>query len=59
MDTPQTFNFEKNPAAALVYGADARNVYAAMVKGKFLYKQGQFSKEIDELDDYYGERRIS
>ena len=54
MDTPQTYNFEKNPAAAIVYGADARNVYAAMVRGKFLYKEGQFSKEIEELDEYYG-----
>jgi cytosine/adenosine deaminase-related metal-dependent hydrolase len=49
MDTPQTYNFEKNPAAAIVYGADARNVHATMVKGKFLYKEGVFSKEIEAL----------
>ena len=46
MDTPQTFNFEKNPAAAIVYGADARNVYATMVKGKFLYREGRFDDKI-------------
>jgi len=49
MDTPQTYNFEKNPAAALVYGADARNVAATMVKGKFLYRGGVFSKEIEAM----------
>ncbi|MCP4152363.1 MAG: amidohydrolase family protein [bacterium] len=53
MDTPQTYNFEKAPAAALVYGADARNVYATMVKGKFLYRDGNFSKEINEIDEFY------
>jgi len=53
MDTPQTYNFEKNPAAAVVYGADARNVYGTMVKGKFLYLDGKFSKEIEELEKYY------
>jgi cytosine/adenosine deaminase-related metal-dependent hydrolase len=53
MDTPQTFNFEKNPSAAIVYGADARNVYATMVKGKFLYRGGEFSKEINQLDNHY------
>lgn len=47
MDTPQTFNFEKNPAAAMVYGADARNVYATMVRGKFLYKEGRFDQKIN------------
>jgi len=51
MDTPQTWNFQYNPAAALVYGADARNVYGTMVKGKFLYMDGQFSKEIQELEE--------
>lgn len=50
MDTPQTLNFQHNPAAAIVYGADARNVYGTMVRGKFLYKDGQFSKEITNLD---------
>lgn len=49
MDTPQTLNFQQNPAAAIVYGADARNVYATMVRGKFLYKDGQFSEEISNL----------
>jgi cytosine/adenosine deaminase-related metal-dependent hydrolase len=53
MDTPQTFNFEKNPSAAIVYGADTRNVFATMVQGKFLYKNGEFSKEINELDNHY------
>lgn len=49
MDTPQTYNYEKNPAAAVVYGADARNVAGTMVKGKFLYRDGIFSKEIQEF----------
>ena len=53
MDTPQTYNFEKNPTATLVYGADARNVYGTMVKGKFLYLDGKFSKEIEEADKYF------
>lgn len=53
MDTARTYNFETNPAAAVVYGADARNVYATMVKGRFLYKNGTFSNEINELDDQY------
>ena len=53
MDTPQTFNFEKNPPAAIVYGADARNVFATMIRGKFLYRNGEFSKEINELDNHY------
>ncbi|MCP5103964.1 MAG: amidohydrolase family protein [bacterium] len=48
MDTPQTYNFEKNPAAAIVYGADARNVYGTMVRGKFLYRNGSFAGEINE-----------
>jgi 5-methylthioadenosine/S-adenosylhomocysteine deaminase len=51
MDTPQTYNFEKNPAAAIVYGADARNVNGTMVRGKFLYRDGNYSKEIEALDD--------
>jgi 5-methylthioadenosine/S-adenosylhomocysteine deaminase len=50
MDTPQTYNFEKNPAAALVYGADERNVYGTMVKGKFLFQNGRYSKEIEALE---------
>jgi cytosine/adenosine deaminase-related metal-dependent hydrolase len=49
MDTAGTYNFEKNPAAAIVYGADARNVYATMVRGAFLYRNGEFSKEIEAL----------
>jgi cytosine/adenosine deaminase-related metal-dependent hydrolase len=53
MDTPQTFNFEKNPSAAMVYGVDTRNVFATMVQGKFLYRDGKFSKEINELDNHY------
>ncbi len=53
MDSPQTFNFEKNPPAAIVYGADTRNVFATMVQGKFLYREGKFSKEINELDNHY------
>jgi 5-methylthioadenosine/S-adenosylhomocysteine deaminase len=56
MDTPQTYNFEKNPAAALVYGADARNVYGTMVKGKFLYKEGTFSKEIVALENQFNQQ---
>lgn len=51
MDTPQTYNFEKNPTAAVVYGADPRNVTGTMVRGKFLYRNGKFSKEIEELND--------
>jgi cytosine/adenosine deaminase-related metal-dependent hydrolase len=49
MDTAGTFNFEKNPAAAIVYGADPRNVYATMVRGAFLYRDGKFSREIEAL----------
>ncbi len=49
MDTPQTYNFTKNPAATLVYGADARNVYGTMVKGKFLFKDGKYCAEIEAL----------
>jgi len=55
MDTPQTFNFEKNPAAAIVFGADARNVFATMVRGKFLFYDGEFSNEIKELCEYFFE----
>ncbi len=51
MDTPRTFNFEKNPAAAIVYGADARNVYATMVRGKFLYREGRFDDKICSFGD--------
>jgi len=50
MDRPWTYNFEKNPAATLVYGADARNVWGTMVKGKFLFKEGVYSKEICDLE---------
>ena len=50
MDSPQTYNFEENPAAAIVFGADARNVYATMVRGKFLYREGRFSTTIEALD---------
>lgn len=50
MDTPQTYNFEKNPAATIVYGADERNVYGTMVKGKFLYKDNRYCPEIEELE---------
>ena len=50
MDTPQTFNFRRNPAAAIVFGADARNVEATMVRGKFLYREGRFSETIEALD---------
>jgi cytosine/adenosine deaminase-related metal-dependent hydrolase len=53
MDSPQTYNFEKNPTAALVYGADARNIYATMVKGKFLYKDGTYSNEIEQLTEQF------
>ncbi|MCU0289109.1 MAG: amidohydrolase family protein [Acidobacteria bacterium] len=48
MDTPQTFNFEKNPTAALVYGADPRNVFATMVRGKFLYREGRFDNCVNQ-----------
>jgi cytosine/adenosine deaminase-related metal-dependent hydrolase len=50
MDTPQTYNYEKNPAAAIVFGADARNVAATMVRGNFLYRDGEFSTTIEALD---------
>jgi len=50
MDTPQTYNFEQNPAAAIVFGADSRNVEATMVKGDFLYRDGNFSTTIEALD---------
>ncbi|MCK5056906.1 MAG: amidohydrolase family protein [Candidatus Aminicenantes bacterium] len=50
MDSPQTYNFEENPAAAIVFGADARNVYATMVRGKFLYREGKFSTTLEALD---------
>jgi cytosine/adenosine deaminase-related metal-dependent hydrolase len=50
MDTPQTYNFAENPAAAIVFGADARNVYATMVRGNFLYREGKFSTTIEALD---------
>lgn len=50
MDTPQTYNFDKNPAAAIVFGADARNVSATMVRGNFLYREGKFSTTIEALD---------
>lgn len=50
MDTPQTYNYEQDPAAAVVFGADARNVVATMVRGKFLYRQGRFSETIEALD---------
>lgn len=52
MDTPQTLNFEKAPAAAVVYGAESSNVESTMVRGKFLYRDGIFSKEIDDLDKF-------
>ncbi|MCP5054156.1 MAG: amidohydrolase family protein [bacterium] len=57
METPQTYNFERNPAAAIVYGADARNVYGTMVKGRFLYLEGKYSDEIEELDGRYGSNK--
>jgi cytosine/adenosine deaminase-related metal-dependent hydrolase len=53
MDTPWTYNFEKNPAASLVYGVDARNVFGTMVKGKFLYLDGKYCAEIEALDIEY------
>ncbi len=53
MDTPQTFNFEKNPSAALVYGADARNVAGTMVRGKFLYRNGRFCSEIEDMETLF------
>lgn len=49
MDTPQTLNFTHNPAAAIVYGADSRNVSATMVRGCFLYRGGQLSPNIQNL----------
>ncbi len=54
MDTPQTYNFQDNPAAAIVYGADARNVYGTMVAGQFLYRDGKYSRAINQLDAQYG-----
>lgn len=50
MDTPQTYNFEQNPAAAVVFGADAGNVDATMVRGNFLYREGKFSTTIEALN---------
>lgn len=50
MDTPQTYNFEQNPAAAIVFGAESGNVDATMVRGNFLYREGKFSTTIEALD---------
>ncbi|HNW82482.1 MAG TPA: amidohydrolase family protein [bacterium] len=53
MDTPQTLNFECHPSAALVYGCDPRNVLSTMVAGKFLFKDGFFSDEINDLEKFF------
>ncbi len=55
MDTPQTLNYESNPGAAIVYGADARNVESTMVRGKFLYRNGEFSKEIQDIEKFFND----
>ncbi len=55
MDTPQTLNFECHPSAAVVYGCDPRNVKATMVAGKFLFRDGQFSQEINDLEKFFNE----
>jgi 5-methylthioadenosine/S-adenosylhomocysteine deaminase len=53
MDTPQTINFECHPSAAVVYGCDPRNVKATMVAGKFLFRNGEFSSEINDLERFF------
>lgn len=53
MDTPQTLNFECHPTAAVVYGCDPRNVKATMVAGKFLFRNGEFSKEILDMERFF------
>lgn len=53
IDTPQTYNFQSNPAAAIVYGADARNVNSTMVQGKFLYRDRRLSAEIIHLKQLF------
>ena len=53
MDTPQTINFEHHPSASIVFGCDPRNVKATMVAGKFLFKDGVFSQEINDLEKFF------
>lgn len=55
MDTPQTLNFEHHPSAAIVYGCDPRNVKATMVAGRFLFREGCFSREIEDLEKFFNE----
>ena len=53
MDTPQTVNFEHHPSATVVFSCDPRNVKGTMVAGKFLYRNGAFSKEIEDLQRFF------
>lgn len=53
MDTPQTMNFECHPTAAIVYGCDPRNVRSTMVAGRFLFRDGNFSQEIKDLERFF------
>lgn len=53
MDTPQTVNFSHHPSATVVFSCDPRNVTGTMVAGKFLYRNGEFSKEINDLQNFF------
>ena len=53
MDTPQTVNFIHHPSATVVFSCDPRNVTGTMVAGKFLYRNGKFSKEINDLQHFF------
>lgn len=53
MDSPQTMNFECHPSAAIVYGCDPRNVTSTMVAGRFLFRDGEFSPEINDLEKFF------
>lgn len=53
MDTPQTVNFIHHPSATVVFSCDPRNVTGTMVAGKFLYRNREFSKEINDLQRFF------
>ncbi len=53
MDTPQTVNYIHHPSATVVFSCDPRNVTGTMVAGKFLYRDGKFSKEIEDLQKFF------
>ena len=50
MDTAETAGFQENPCAAVVFLADAGNVAATMVRGRFLFKDGRYSEAIEALE---------